>query len=287
MTLISMRSFVSLAAALTALVIAGGAASAAEEGAEIHKQDWTFAGIVGHFDRAQLRRGYAVYKGVCSACHGMKQLHFRNLGEPGGPEFSQSNVDQFAADAQVTDGPNDDGEMFQRPGKPADRFPLPYPNDKAAAAAQNGAVPPDLSVMAKARGIERTAAWYTEPAHWISDVVTAYQEAGPDYITALLTGYSEPPAGMQMAPGMNFNKAFPGHQIAMPMPLSDGQVDYTDGTPATVANYAKDVSAFLMWAAEPKLEERKRMGLKVMVYLIILAGLLYLSKRALWRNVEH
>jgi cytochrome c1 len=259
----------------------------AHEPLPIHKLDWTFAGIVGHFDRAQLRRGYAVYKGICAACHGLKQVRFRNLGEPGGPEFSEANVEAFATEAQVTDGPNDDGEMFQRPGKPADRLPSPYPNDKAAAAAQNGAVPPDLSVMAKARTYERHAAWYAEPITWISDIVTAYQEAGPDYITALLMGYAEPPAGFPMAPGMNYNKAFPGHQIAMPNPLSDGLVEYADGTPATAENYAKDVSAFLMWTAEPKLEERKRMGLKVMVYLIILAGLLYLSKRALWRNIPH
>jgi ubiquinol-cytochrome c reductase cytochrome c1 subunit len=288
MTLISQRSFVSFAAAaLTALGIMGSSVSAAEGGAEIHKQSWTFGGMTGHFDRAQLRRGYAVYKGVCSACHGLKYVYFRNLGEPGGPEFSDANVEEFAAAAQVTDGPNDDGEMFQRPGKPADRMPSPYPNDKAAAAAQNGAIPPDLSVMAKARTYERHASWYLEPFNWIADIFTAYQEQGPDYLYALMTGYAEAPAGFQLAPGMNYNKAFPGHQIAMPNPLSDGQVEYADGTPATVENYARDVTAFLMWTAEPKLEERKKMGLKVLVYLIILAGLLYLSKRALWRNVEH
>jgi cytochrome c1 len=162
----------------------------------------------------------------------------------------------------------------------------PYPNAKAAAAAQNGAVPPDLSVMAKARTYERHVAWFAEPVNWLTDIVTAYQEQGPDYIYALLKGYGEPPAGMQMAPGMSYNKAFPGHQIAMPNPLSDGQVTYEDGTPATADQYAKDVTAFLMWTAEPKLEERKRMGLKVIVYLIILAGLLYMSKRALWHDTD-
>jgi ubiquinol-cytochrome c reductase cytochrome c1 subunit len=288
MTLISQRSLLSFAAAaLMALGITGGSLSAAESGVEIHKQSWTFGGMTGHFDRAQLRRGYAVYKGVCAACHGLKYVYFRNLGEPGGPEFSDANVEQFAAAAQVTDGPNDDGEMFQRPGKPADRMPSPYANDKAAAAAQNGAVPPDLSVMAKARTYTRQASWYLEPFNWIADIFTVYQEQGPDYLYALLTGYEDAPAGFQLAPGMNYNKAFPGHQIAMPNPLSDGQVEYADGTPATVENYARDVTAFLMWTAEPKLEERKKMGLKVLVYLIILAGLLYLSKRALWRNVEH
>lgn len=277
----------SFSALLAASLVAATPVLAAEGAPPvIEKQEWTFNGLTGHFDRAQLRRGYLVYKNVCSACHGMRLLHFRNLGEPGGPEFSEANVEQFASEAQVTDGPNDDGEMFQRPGKPADRFVSPYANAKAAAAAQNGAVPPDLSIIAKARGYERQAAWYAAPFMWLTDIVTNYQEAGPDYIHALLKGYEDPPADMQMASGMNYNKAFPGHQIAMANPLSDGQVDYPDGTPATLDNYAKDVSAFLMWAAEPKLEERKRMGLKVLIYLIILAGLVYLSKRAIWRS-EH
>lgn len=257
---------------------------AAEEPPLVERQEWTFNGLTGYYDRAQLRRGYQVYKNVCAACHGMRLLSYRNLGEPGGPEFSEANVEQFAAEAQVTDGPNDDGEMFQRPGKPSDRFVSPYANAKAAAAAQNGAVPPDLSLIAKARGYERQAAWYVAPFNWIGDIVTNYQEAGPDYLVALLKGYEEPPADMQMASGMNYNKAYPGHQIAMPNPLSDGQVEYTDGTPATVDSYAKDVSAFLMWAAEPKLEERKRMGLKVLIYLILLTGLVYLSKRAIWHR---
>ncbi len=287
MKFISQRSFATFAGALLVTAALGSAAFAEEEGQVIHKQDWTFGGLTGYFDKPQLRRGFMVYKNVCSACHGMRLLSYRNLGEPGGPEFSEASVTQFAADAQVTDGPNDEGEMFQRPGKPSDRFASPYPNEKAAAAAQNGAVPPDLSVMAKARGYEREAAWYMEPAFWLSDLFTTYQEAGPDYIYAILTGYADAPEGMNMAPGMNYNKFFPGHQIAMPKPLSDGQVEYSDGTPATLDNYAKDVAAFLMWTAEPKLEERKRMGLKVFVYLIILSGLLYLSKRAIWRDVEH
>jgi cytochrome c1 len=280
------------AAAFAALLLTSAAAipaAHAAEGSAIHieKQDWTFSGMTGHFDKAQLRRGYAVYKNVCAACHGLRLVSYRNLGEPGGPEFNDANVAQFASEAQVTDGPNDDGEMFQRPGRPADKFVPPYANAKAAAAAQNGAVPPDLSLIAKGRTYERHTAWYAEPVNWASDVLTNYQEQGPDYIVALLKGYTAAPAGMNMASGMNYNAAFPGHQIAMPNPLSDGQVTYEDGTPATVDNYAKDVVAFLMWTAEPKLEERKRMGLKVMMYLLILSGLLYLSKRAVWRNVEH
>jgi cytochrome c1 len=282
----TLRSGIAGIAALAGLAMCGGA-SASEAGAAIERQNWTFGGLSGYYDNNQLRRGYMVYKTVCSACHGMRQLYYRNLSEPGGPEFSPERVAGFAAEAQVTDGPNDDGEMFTRPAKPADHFASPYPNTKAAAAANNGAVPPDLSLMAKARGIQRAGAWYVEPFYWISDVVTSYQEQGPDYIYALMTGYGEAPSGMTLAPGMNYNHAFPGHQIAMPAPLTEGSVTYEDGTPGTVENYARDVSAFLMWSAEPTLEERKRMGLKVMIYLVILSVLLYLSKRALWRNVEH
>lgn len=272
--------------ALLAGFAVSDAAGAAEE-PSIEPQNWTFSGLTGYYDNEQLRRGYMVYKTVCAACHGMRLLYYRNLSEPGGPEFAPSRVEQFAAEAQVTDGPNDDGEMFTRAAKPADHFASPFPNEKAAAAANNGSVPPDLSLMAKARGIHRAGPWYLEPFNWVSDVVTAYQEQGPDYIHAVLTSYSDPPAGVTVAPGMNYNAAFPGHQIAMPQPLVEGSVTYDDGTPGTVENYSRDVAAFLMWTAEPTLEERKRMGLKVMIYLIILSALLYLSKRALWRKVEH
>ncbi len=274
-----------LAGAVMAAVSPAFAAD--EHPPEIARQEWTFGGMTGHYDNEQLRRGFQVYKNVCAACHGLRLLHYRNLSEPGGPEYAEGNVETIAAEAQVQDGPNDDGEMFTRPGKPADRFVSPYPNPKAAAAANGGALPPDLSVIAKARTIERAGPWYLEPLNWISDVTTNYQEQGPDYLHALLTSYGEPPAGMTMAEGMYYNAAFPGHQIAMPAPLSDGVVTYPDGVPATVDNYSRDVAAFLMWTAEPKLEERKRMGLKVLIYLAILAALLYLSKRALWRNVEH
>jgi ubiquinol-cytochrome c reductase cytochrome c1 subunit len=281
------RKLLTVALVGAALAVMSPAFAADEHPPEIARQEWTFGGMTGHYDNDQLRRGYQVYKNVCAACHGLRLLHYRNLSEPGGPELAEGNVEQIAAEAQVTDGPNDDGEMFTRPGKPADRFVSPYPNAKAAAAANGGAVPPDLSVMAKARGIERAGPWYLEPLNWISDVTTNYQEQGPDYMHALLTSYGEAPSGMTITQGMYYNAAFPGHQIAMPAPLSDGQVTYPDGVPATLDNYARDVSAFLMWTAEPKLEERKRMGLKVLVYLAILAALLYLSKRALWRNVEH
>lgn len=279
---------IGLAALLTGAAMAVAAPAWAEEvEAKIPRQDWSFGGMTGHFDKEQLRRGYLVYKNVCSTCHGMRLMHYRNLSEPGGPEFAEGHVVEFAAEAQVPDGPNDEGEMFTRPGKPADRFVAPFANAKAAAAANGGAVPPDLSVMAKARTIERAGPWYLEPLNWISDIATTYQEQGPDYIHALLTSYSDAPSTLTMADGMYYNATFPGHQLAMPPPLSDGLVPYPDGVPATADNYARDVAAFLMWTAEPKLEERKRMGLKVLIYLAVLAALLYLSKRVTWRNVEH
>ncbi len=277
-----------LAGAALAMAVCGiGPSWAAGDVPTVTRQDWTFRGITGYFDKAQLRRGYQVYKNVCSACHSMRLMYYRNLSQPGGPEYSEANAAAFAADAQVTDGPDDNGEMFTRPGKPSDHFVSPFPNEKAAAAANGGAVPPDLSVMAKARAVERAEAWYMEPFDWIYDLFTVYQEQGPDYIHALMTGYTDPPAGFKVLEGMYYNTIFPGHQIHMPPPLSDGLVTYDDGTPGTVENYARDVSAFLMWSAEPKLEERKRMGLKVLIYLAVLSALLYLSKRALWRDVEH
>jgi cytochrome c1 len=228
----------------------------------IESQSWSFNGPFGTFDRAQLQRGYRVYHDVCSTCHSMRLLSYRNLGETGGPEFPKDAVEALAAQAEMTDGPNDKGEMFKRPGRPSDRFRQPFPNPETARVANNGALPPDLSVMAKAR------------------------EGGPDYIHALLTGYRDPPAGFKPAPGMHYNKAFPGHQIAMPPLLSDGVVTYTDGTKPTVDNYARDVAAYLMWTAEPKLEERHKLGLRVMVFLIAFAVIMYLAKRAVWARMH-
>jgi cytochrome c1 len=224
----------------------------------IARQAWSFTGPFGTFDNAQLQRGYQVYKEVCSNCHSMRLLSYRNLGERSGPGFSPEAVDALAAQAEVTDGPNDKGEMYQRPARASDRFRSPFPNPEAARAANKGALPPDLSVMAKAR------------------------PGGPDYIYALLTGYREPPPGFQLAPGMHYNAAFPGHQIAMPPPLSDGVVTYADGTKPTLDNYAKDVAAYLMWAAEPRLEERHQMGARVIAFLIIFAVIMLLAKRAVW-----
>jgi cytochrome c1 len=224
----------------------------------IESQSWTFTGPFGRFDNAQLQRGYLVYKTVCANCHSMRLLSYRNLGEPGGPQFSKEAVEILASQIQVADGPNDQGEMYQRPGRPSDRFRSPYANEQMARKMNKGALPPDLSVMAKAR------------------------PGGPDYIYALLTGYRDPPAGFELAPGMFYNVAFPGHQIAMAPPLIDGVVPYTDGTKPTVDNYARDVSAYLMWAAEPKLEERHQLGARVIVFLVAFAIIMFLAKRVVW-----
>lgn len=253
---------------------------------QIHKQPWTFSGLFGYFDTQQLRRGYKVYKNVCSNCHNMHYLSFRNLGDPGGPEFPKEVVDAIAAETQVTDGTNDQGEPVTRPGKPSDHFQWRFKNDKEAAAALN-AVPPDLSVIAKARTVERDVAWYAFPFVMLKDLATQYQEQGSDYIYALLTSYRDPPAGKELAPGTHYNLAFPGHQVAMPPPLQDGLVDYEDGTPNTLSQQARDVTAFLTWAAEPHLVERKQLGIWVLIYLAVVAALLLISKRTLWRDVDH
>jgi ubiquinol-cytochrome c reductase cytochrome b/c1 subunit len=240
------------------------------------KQSWSFAGPFGLYDPEQIQRGFKI-----STCHSLKLLAFRNLSDPGGPDFSEAQAAAIAASFQVTDGPNDQGQMFERPGKLADRFPPPFPNDQAARAALGGGLPPDMSVLAKARSVERGFPWF------IFDAFTQYQEDGPDYIHAILNGYEDPPAGFTLAPGAQYNKYFPGHAIAMPKPLSDGQVEYTDGTPTTVDQYGRDVAAFLMWAAEPKLDERKRLGFQVFVFLIVLTVLLYFTKKKVWYEVMH
>jgi ubiquinol-cytochrome c reductase cytochrome b/c1 subunit len=252
----------------------------AEETPNPPQQKWSFAGPFGKFDRAQLQRGFKVYREVCQVCHGLTLVAFRNLAEPGGPGFTTAQATAIAAEYQVKGEPDDQGEVKDRPGRLADHFPAPFPNEQAARARYN-AVPPDLSVIAKARGYERGFPW------WVLDMFTQYQEHGVDYLTALLTGYEEqPPAGVTLPPGSFYNKYFPGHAIAMPPPLTDNRVEYTDGTPMTVEQYAKDTSAFLMWAAEPHLEARKRIGMQVFVFLIVLAGLLYFTKKKVWHQVE-
>lgn len=249
----------------------------------IHKPkeiSWSFAGPFGTYDKAQLQRGLKVYKEVCSACHSMKLVAFRSLDELG---YSEAQVKAFAAEYTVQDGPNADGEMFERPGIPSDHFPSPFPNDEAAAAANNGAAPPDMSLLAKARGVERGFPTF------IFDIFTQYASNGPDYIHSLLTGYGEePPEGMVIADGTYYNPYFiSAKALAMPPPLGDDQVTYEDGSPQTIDQYSQDVSAFLMWAAEPHLEARKKTGFRVMAFLILFAGLLYLTKRKVWSGIAH
>jgi ubiquinol-cytochrome c reductase cytochrome c1 subunit len=251
--------------------------AAADEGQPSpSRQSWSFSGFFGTYNQEQLQRGFKVYREVCSTCHRLS-IPFRTLAEPGGPGFSEGQVKALAATYQVTnDTPNDKGEIFKRPGIPSDDFPPPeaYPNDEAAAATF-GKAPPDMSLLAKARKYERGFPWF------IFDALpfVQYQEVGADYVYAILNGYTHPK-------DPQWNLYFPGHKIAMPQPLNDGQVEYTDGTPAKLANYAQDVTAFLSWAAEPTLAERKKIGLRVMIFLIVLAGLLYFTKKKVWAKLH-
>src|SRR5712675_400675 len=251
------------AAFAAALVLIGGfigAARAQEEAARPRHQEWSFDGVFGTYDRAALQRGFQVYKEVCAACHAVKHLAFRDLTEIG---YNEDEVKGIAAQVQVTDGPNDSGEMFQRPGRPSDPIPGPFANDQAARAANNGALPPDMSLITKAR------------------------EGGPDYVYAILTGFKDPPAGFKVNEGMYYNQYFAGHQIKMPPPLSQtDQVKYADGTSATVPQMAHDVVSFLSWAAEPNLDERHRIGFKVILFLIIATGVFYAAKRKIWARVH-
>ena len=236
--------------------------NAAGEQAEPIKIDWSFKGLTGKFDRSSLQRGFQVYKEVCASCHSMQYLSYRNLGEPGGPEFSEAEVKAIAASFEVSDGPDAQGEMFTRPGRPSDKFVSPYPNVKAAAAANGGAYPPDMSVLVKAR------------------------KGGANYIYSVLVGYEDPPAGVTLDDGVYYNKYMIGNKIKMPNNLSDGLVEYADGTSATVDQMAKDVTTFLAWAAEPELEERHKTGIKVMIYLILLSILVYLSMKKIWSRID-
>jgi len=229
---------------------------------EYLKTDWSFKGLFGKFDRGALQRGYQVYTEVCSSCHSMKYLSYRNLAEKGGPEFTVDQAKAIAASFEVKDGPNADGEMFTRPGKLSDKFVMPYDNVKAAQAANGGAYPPDMSVLVKARG------------------------GGANYIYSLLQGYEDPPAGVTLDDGVYYNKFMYGNKIKMANQLSDGLVEYGDGTQATIEQMSKDVTTFLMWTAEPHLEARHQMGFKVIVYLIILTILVYFSMKKIWSRIE-
>jgi ubiquinol-cytochrome c reductase cytochrome c1 subunit len=243
------------------------------------EQDWSFAGPFGTYDKGQLQRGLKVYREGCAACHGLTRVPFRTLSALG---YSEAQVRALAAEYEVQDGPNADGEMFTRAALPSDHFPSPFANPEAAAASNNGAAPPDLSLIAKARAVERGFPTF------IFDVFTQYAESGPDYIYSLLTGYQDAPEGYDLQPGTYYNPHFlSGTALSMPNPLSDGQVTYDDGTPETVDQYVHDVAAFLMWAAEPHLEARKHMGFNVLVFLALFGALVYLTKRKVWANVDH
>jgi len=233
-----------------------------EKKIEFIKNDWSFEGIFGTFDRSSLQRGYQVYQEVCSGCHSIQHLSYRNLSEKGGPEFSLDEAKAIAAQFEVTDGPNDDGEMFTRPRRLSDKFVNPFPNIQAATAANGGAYPPDMSVLVKAR------------------------KGGADYIYSLLLGYEEVPAGYELDDGVYYNKYIPGNKIMMSKPLSEGAVEYSDGTQATETQMAKDVVTFLTWAAEPNLEARHKMGFKVFIFLIILLTLVYFSKQKVWSRLD-
>ena len=246
------------------------------------RHEWSFAGVFGHYDQAQLQRGYQVYKEVCSACHSMKLVKFRNLTDEGGPGFTEDAVKVLASTYSIEDGPNDAGDMFERPRLPSDAFPSPFANDNAARAANGGALPPDMSLLAKARAVHRGFPWFVFDMFW------PYQEQGPDYIASLLTGYQDPPEGVTVPEGTYYNPHFiNGISLRMPPPIDNDVVQYSDGTPQTKEQYAEDVSAFLMWAAEPHLDARKELGLKVMLFLIVFAGILYFVKRQVWRDVAH
>jgi len=254
-----MRKLIVPALAAALLAVAGAGPAAAAEAVKPPSQSWSFGGMFGTFDRAALQRGFQVYKEVCAACHSMNLMAYRNLRVLG---FSEDEVKAIAAEAEVTDGPNDEGNMFQRPARPSDRFKAPFPNEKAARFANNGAHPPDLSLITKAR------------------------PNGANYVNALLTGYEPAPPSVKLMEGMAYNKYFPGGQIAMGQPLNADGVAYGDGTPATVAQMSKDVVTFLAWAAEPEMEARKQMGVKVLLFLIVLGIVTYAAKRRIWAAVH-
>ena len=232
--------------------------SSEEVKSEFIKTKWSFEGIFGTFDRASLQRGYQVYQEVCSGCHSVQHLSYRNLSEKGGPEFSTEEAKAIAAQFEVEDGPNSDGEMFMRPGRLSDKFVKPYPNVEASTTANGGAYPPDMSVLVKAR------------------------TGGADYIYSLLMSYEDPPEGFELGDGVYYNKYMAGNKIKMSEPISDEIVEYSDGTQPTKSQIAKDVTAFLVWASEPHLESQHKMGFKAIIYLIILITLVYMSKQKVW-----
>ena len=267
-----MRIALRLGLSVVAASLFVGSALAAETGEALPVKDvsFSFEGPFGTYDRAALQRGFQVYKEVCSACHSMKRVAFRALAEEGGPGFTEAQVKAIAKSYQLPAPPNKNGEIFDangerltRPGIPADHFPPPFANENAARMANGGALPPDLSLLAKAL------------------------EGGPARIYSILTGFGETaPADFKVPDGKFYNPYFSGWNIGMPPPLVDGSVTYSDGTTATVAQEAHDVATFLAWAAEPHMEARKRLGFEVLIFLIALSGLLYLSYRRVWKDLH-
>lgn len=246
------KTFLFIIAVIPSIALAGGDAKHPKQ------LNWKFDGVFGSFDQASQQRGFQVYKEVCSACHSLSRISFRNLQEIG---FSEAEVKALAASYLVEDGPNDDGEMFERAGLSSDKIPSPYPNKKAAQAANGGAYPPDLSLIIKAR------------------------MDGANYVHSLLSGYEDAPEGIDVPAGQYYNPYYSGGKLSMAPPLSDGQVEYIDGTEATIDQMAKDVVNFLQWAAEPEMEARKQMGIKVLLFLIVFTGFFYIAKNRVWQRI--
>lgn len=247
-----------LSACMAMSLMAPAAAQAADHASVPHMK-WSFEGVTGTYDRASLQRGFKVYREVCSACHSMDRLFYRDLAALG---YSEGQIKTIAGDVTVMDGPNDEGEMFERPGRPSDHFKNPYANVAQAQYANNGAAPPDMSLLAKARA------------------------GGASYIYGILTGYKEPPAGTTLLPGQHWNATMSGHIIAMAPPLTDGQIAYDDNAPQTMDQYAKDVATFLTWASEPHMEARKRTGIKIFLFLLVLTGVMYGVKKKIWAKLH-
>ena len=245
--------------ALSPFTLTGNAIAAGGGDVKLLERDWTFSGVFGHFDKASMQRGFQVYLEVCAGCHSMEYMAFRNLADLG---YNDAEIKAIAAEYEVQDGPDEDGEMFMRPARPADRMPSPYRNDNEARANNNGALPPDLSLIAKAR------------AH------------GPNYLYSLLVGYEDAPASVDVPEGMYYNNVYSGHLIAMPQPIYGDDVEYADGASTSTEALSADVTHFLMWAAEPKLEVRKRIGVAVVFFLTIFLAMSYLAKRRIWADVH-
>ena len=232
---------------------------ASGSGNDLPKHNWSFKGLTGTFDKSAVQRGFKVYREVCSGCHSMSLLYYRDLIDIG---FSDEEVKAIAAEYTVIDGPNEEGEMFERPAKPSDRFVSPFSNEQEARISNNGSYPPDLSVITKAK------------------------KHGPDYIFNLLLGYTEPPVDFELGEGMYYNKWKEGHQISMAQPLDEGYVDYDDGTENNLPQLAEDITTFLVWSAEPELEERKKLGIKVILFFIVLGSIVFIVKNRLWREIH-